>query len=92
MGESEIHRHHLRISNCLRTILDLEEDVERLEMGHTLIKEFQTLKDFLEQLERVDVQEEDVDRIETATAHFLEELRGPLSQRGGGSPRRRLVQ
>ncbi len=82
----------MRISNCLRTILELEEDVERLEMGYTLVKEFQTLKEFLGRLERVEVEEEDVHRIEQATAHFLEELKGPLSQTGGGSPRRRLVQ
>ncbi|MFW5837129.1 MAG: hypothetical protein ACOCVM_03920 [Desulfovibrionaceae bacterium] len=85
-------RHHMRISNCLRTILELEEDVERLEMGYTLVKEFQTLKEFLGRLERVEVEEEDVHRIEQATAHFLEELKGPLSQTGGGSLRRRLVQ
>ncbi|GFM35463.1 hypothetical protein [Desulfovibrio psychrotolerans] len=68
-----------RLRNCLQTILELEPDLEGLEIGHDLMKEFDLLKSFMEKLDDVELQEEDVRRIETATANFLEELKGPLS-------------
>lgn len=71
--------HLMRISNCLETILDLEPQLRKLDLGKSIIKEFVVLKSFLEQLEFVDVREEDVERIEKATKCFLDELRGPLA-------------
>jgi hypothetical protein len=68
-----------RLQNCLQTILELEPDLEQLDMGDALVKEFGMLKAFLQRLEGIDIQEDDVRRIETATASFLEELRVPLS-------------
>lgn len=78
-----------RISNCLETILELEPELEKIEFGKPLLEEFGVLKDFLRRIDTVVLSDEDVDRVETATANFLEELRGPLSQsrsgRGGAS-------
>jgi hypothetical protein len=71
-----------RLANCLETILELERDLARLEMGHVLTSEFTQLRSFLARLDRVAVEEEDVARIEAATRSFLEELRTPL----GGLP------
>jgi hypothetical protein len=68
-----------RISNCLQTILELEPELERLELGHVLLKEFGLLKSFLTKLDSIDLEEDDVVRIEHATANFLDELRVPLS-------------
>lgn len=68
-----------RISNCLQTILDLEPDLERLRLGHVLIREFQILKTFLARMDRIDIEESDVARIETATESFLRELKTPLA-------------
>ncbi len=68
-----------RLRNCLQTILELEPDLEGLELGHDLMKEFDMLKSFMEKLDDVELQEDDVRRIETATANFLEELKGPLA-------------
>lgn len=68
-----------RVSNCLQTILDLESDLDRLQMGHVLIKEFKVLKSFLSKVERIDIQEQDVQRIESATENFLRELKSPLA-------------
>jgi hypothetical protein len=69
----------MRLTNCLQTILDLEPKLQRLEYGHELLQEFETLKDFLEGIDRLDLREADVERIENVTTNFLDELRGPLS-------------
>ncbi len=92
MSELQSHSHLHRISNCLQTILELETDLKRLEMGHALIKEFVVLKAFLEKIDRVDLREEDVLRIERATSTFLDELKGPLSLVGEKNFRRHPLQ
>ncbi len=79
MAETNVTNYMVRISNCLQTILELEPELERLELGHSLLDEFVVLKSFLEKIDRVEVSEEDVRRIEQATANFLEELKGPLA-------------
>lgn len=71
--------HLVRITNCLKTILELEPELERLDLGSSLLSEFGVLKAFLEKIDDVDLNEEDVQRVERATASFLKELRGPLS-------------
>ncbi len=68
-----------RITSCLQTILELEPDLERLRLGSALIKEFKVLKSFLSKLDQINLEEEDVLRIETATENFLQELRTPLA-------------
>ena len=67
-----------RLRNCLKTILDLEPELHRLEMGHILLKEFGLLKTFLLKVDTFDLAETDVARIERATASFLSELEQPL--------------
>lgn len=82
--------HMARISNCLETILELEPELEKIELGKSLLEEFGVLKDFLEKIDRVSLNEDDVERVEAATSNFLEELRAPLAKiRPGriGSPR-----
>lgn len=78
-----------RLLNCLETIIELERDIERLELGHVLLAEFNQLKTFMERIDQVAVEEEDVRRIEAATSNFLDELRVPLglSREGGGKDR-----
>jgi hypothetical protein len=83
--------HLVRITNCLQTILDLEPQLEKLEHGNSLLDEFTVLKSFLEKIDKVDLSEEDVVRIESATANFLRELQGPLVRMGVvAKPGRRL--
>ena len=74
-----------RIENCLHTILELEPDLERLQFGHYLLRDFNILKMFLSHVEEIEVQEQDVARIEAATENFLKELKEPLEQ---NEPRR----
>lgn len=90
-----MHEHEAlqsRLRNCLQTILELEPALEGLELGHDLMKEFDMLKTFMEQLDEVELQEDDVRRIETATANFLEELKGPLSNLSERKDVRRFLQ
>ena len=79
MADEKVRGYLVRITNCLQTILELEPQLEQLEMGHTLLDEFVVLKSFLENIDNVELQEADVERIEEATAHFLRELEAPLA-------------
>ena len=72
--------HLARISNCLQTILELEPELEKIELGKSLLEEFSVLKDFLQKIDTVALNEDDVERVETATCNFLDELRAPLSK------------
>ncbi|MDP3426550.1 MAG: hypothetical protein Q8S17_04135 [Humidesulfovibrio sp.] len=72
--------HLARISNCLQTILELEPELEKIEIGKSLLEEFSVLKDFLQKIDTVALNEDDVERVETATSNFLDELRAPLAQ------------
>jgi len=83
---------HFRLSNCLQTILELEGDLERLQLGHVLLSEFSQLREFMDRIEMVEIDEEDVRRIEAATANFLEELQGPLGLSREGEGSHRVVQ
>lgn len=83
--------HMARIANCLETILELESELEKIELGKSLLEEFGVLKDFLAKIDRVDLNEDDVERVEAATANFLDELREPLGQAAAGrNPAHRL--
>lgn len=79
MTENQSISHLYRITNCLQTILDLEPALEQMDLGDSLLKEFVLLKAFLKNIENVDLNEDDVERIERATATFLDELKGPMS-------------
>jgi len=81
-----------RIANCLHTILELEPDLEQLQFGDYLLRDFNILKMFLSHVEEIEVQEQDVARIEAATENFLKELREPLEQNETGLPKKYVVQ
>jgi len=81
-----------RIENCLHTILELEPDLEQLQFGHYLLRDFTILKMFLSRVEEIEVQEQDVARIEAATENFLKELREPLAQNEPKRPKKYVVQ
>ncbi len=76
----------------LQAILDLEPQLARLDLGEAVLQEFETLKRFLGKADSVELSETDVARIEEATAHFLYELKLPLSLVDEGLSRNRLLQ
>lgn len=84
--------HTARISNCLQTILELEPELERIELGKSLLAEFSVLKEFLQKIDTVVLSEEDVLRVETATSSFLDELRVPLAKARPALPGAGLLQ
>ena len=92
MSHDDVRNLQMRLKNCLQTILDLEPDIERLELGHVLLKEYGQLKSFLRKMDLVSLQENDVLRIEKATMSFLEELKMPLLLLGDDSPDGRITQ
>ncbi|WP_031485217.1 hypothetical protein [Maridesulfovibrio frigidus] len=69
----------VRLNNCLETILELEQALEKLDLNRNFLEELELLKAFMEKIEKVQVTEDDVLRIESATGNFLDELKEPLS-------------
>ena len=67
-----------RLRNCLLTILELEETLTLTHLGPALREEFTTLKQVVQRLEDVQIEESDVCRIEAATSRFLAELKETL--------------
>jgi hypothetical protein len=81
-----------RLKNCLQTILELEPELERLHLPEAFRNELTMLKQHLEKIEHIEFYEEDLQRLETATAKFLNELRLPLSHIQPNVAKRRLLQ
>ena len=78
----------IRLKNCIQTILELEPDMKAGVWGRFFDSELTSLKDYLSQVDQMDLAEEDVQRLENATATFLAELR--LSPKGKAQKRRLL--
>lgn len=71
----------LRLKNCIQTILELEPDMRAGIWGRHFDEELSTLKAYLLRVDAMDLAEDDVQRLETATAGFLSELRLPRKGR-----------
>lgn len=78
----------IRLKNCILTILDLEPDMRAGIWGRHFDEELSTLKNYLQRVDRMNLAEDDVQRLENATASFLAELR--LSRRGQPQQKRLL--
>lgn len=83
---------HVRLKNCLQTILELETDMASLQMRSEFHAELETLKEYLNRIENIPLAEDDVLRLERATASFLDELRLPLAQIAHECPKGRILQ
>ncbi|MCG8529079.1 MAG: hypothetical protein MI749_00275 [Desulfovibrionales bacterium] len=88
----EIEELKSRLRNCLHTILELEPDLDEIELRHDLRDEFGMLKMLIERINEMELAEDDVVRIEAATASFLEELEVPLSHLKIPVDKRRFLQ
>ncbi|MDR2743983.1 MAG: hypothetical protein LBB66_02120 [Desulfovibrio sp.] len=64
-----------RLKNCIQTILELEPDFDGRLRGRHFNNEISVLKTYLQQVDRMVLAEDDVQRLETATANFLAELK-----------------
>ncbi|MDD6180570.1 MAG: hypothetical protein ACI33N_02125 [Desulfovibrionaceae bacterium] len=65
---------HSRLKNCLQTILELEDDIREDVQRSAFSEEFNKIRGFLERIEQMQLLEEEVARMERATATFLSEL------------------
>ena len=83
---------HIRLKNCLQTILELEPDMDALWERANFRTDMEMLRDYLSRAETMELAEEDVLRLERATAHFLDELRFPLTHGRQGMGRTRILQ
>lgn len=63
----------LRLKNCIQTILDLEPGL-RQRRADIFDSDFIRLKNYLECVEKLNLAEEDVRRLEDVTSVFLTEL------------------
>lgn len=64
----------IRLSNCIQTILELEDDLPCFSSDNVFLSDMSSLKNILQKVSKMDLEEEDVLRLECATANFLEEL------------------
>lgn len=78
----------LRLKNCIQTILELEPQIGTDVPERYFADEFLALRHFLDSIEQMQLGEADVERLENATATFLEEL--GLSRRAWRKQRRVL--
>lgn len=82
----------IRLRSCLQAILDLEPELKKIESAELLLTEISVLKEIYNKIETLLVQEEDVKRIEEATANFFEELKGSIGQDGLARTEQRFLQ
>lgn len=68
---------YIRLHNCLQTILELEPSLSEgaLESCAEMKELFGMLKDSLNQLDQIEYQSEDVERIERSVAIFLQAIK-----------------
>lgn len=85
-------RLHSRLRSCLQTILDLEQSLGKIEATKPILAEFVMLRDIYGRIETMAIKEEDVQRIEDATANFLHELQLALKDGLPAETGRRILQ
>ena len=85
-------RLHLRLRSCLQAIIDLEPELQSIHAAEPLLMELSVLKDIYGRLETLLIQEEDVRRIEEATASFFEELKGSIKPESPSRSGQRFLQ
>ena len=65
----------LRMENCVATILEINQHLGDGRIRPEIIHHFERLVIFLKVVSEENVSEEDIDRIEEATNHLLDEIR-----------------
>ena len=67
-----------RLRSCLQTIIELEPTIAQTEIGPKMLVEFEILKKFLKDMDKLSLTEADVERVENSTNVFLQELSVPV--------------
>ncbi len=82
----------LRLRNCLQTIIELEPRMERLPVYVHFQDDIQVLKNCLTEIDHMQLNEDEVLRLEKATTTFLQELWLPLQRTYGGEVSKKVLQ
>lgn len=77
--QTEIGTLQARLKNCLITIVELEPVLTKFTLHSELLQEFKHLRSVISKVAELELSMEEVDRIESATSMFLNELEIPLS-------------
>lgn len=64
----------IRLKNCIQTILELEPELQR-NGEDSFDEDFTNLKKYLAHVDKMELEEEDVRRLEDVTTLFLAELK-----------------
>jgi hypothetical protein len=65
----------LRVESCVETILDLNQRLGDGKIKPEIVEQFRRLKDSLQYVTDESVEEKDINRIEEATNHLLQEVK-----------------
>lgn len=64
----------IRLKNCLQTILDAQPAMRKIYRAN-FAEDFSQLQSYLTRVDNMDLQEEEVARLESMTTEFLREIR-----------------
>jgi hypothetical protein len=70
----KIQQRHLRLKNCLQTILEIHEFMDGQAIQLEIIQQLENLKELISNFEPELLSEKDLKRIEDSTSHLLQEL------------------
>lgn len=65
----------LRVESCVETILELDQRLGDGKIKPEIVEQFRRLRDSLQYVTDESVDEKDINRIEEATNHLLQEIR-----------------
>ncbi len=71
----------LRVESCVETILDLNQRLGDGKIKPEVVEQFKRLKDSLQYVTDDSVEEKDINRIEEATNHLLQEVKRIMGEK-----------
>jgi hypothetical protein len=70
----KIQRRHLRLKNCLQTILEIHEFMDNQAIQLDIVQQLKNLKELISHFQPELLSEKDLRKIEASTNHLLQEL------------------
>jgi hypothetical protein len=72
--KGQIQQRHLRLQNCLQTILDVHEFMDGQAIHLDIVQQLKNLKELISHFQPDLLSEKDLEKIEDSTNHLLKEL------------------
>lgn len=73
LREKDMSIFQLRLKNCIQAIIELEPGI-RAAGGNYFDKDFSSLKSYLELIDKMDLAEDEVEKLEKMTTNFIAEI------------------